>query len=65
MTLEQALSQIKGPDPQAEQGALDRWASVAKPLGSLGLLEENGDRLRLTDRGIDVSNYVMADFLLA
>ncbi len=45
MTLEQALSQIKGPDPQAEQGALDRWASVAKPLGSLGLLEENVTRI--------------------
>lgn len=45
MTLEQALSQIKGPDKQAEQRALDRWASVAKPLGSLGLLEENVTRI--------------------
>lgn len=45
MTLEQALSQIKGADRQAEQEALDRWASVAKPLGSLGLLEENVTRI--------------------
>ena len=30
-----------------------------------GLLIEEGDRLRLTARGMDVSNYVMAQFLLA
>lgn len=28
-----------------------------------GLLASDGDCVRLTDRGIDVSNYVMADFL--
>jgi len=28
------------------------------------LLEIDGDRLKLTERGMDVSNYVMADFLL-
>ena len=29
-----------------------------------GLLAVDRDCVRLTDRGIDVSNYVMADFLL-
>lgn len=29
-----------------------------------GLLEECGDYVRLTERGIDVSNYVMSEFLL-
>ena len=28
-----------------------------------GLLEQNGEWLRLTESGMDVSNYVMADFL--
>lgn len=29
-----------------------------------GLLEQSGDYVRLTERGIDVSNYVMSEFLL-
>lgn len=41
------------------------YGEVIQRHRALGLLEKNGDRLRLTDRGIDVSNYVMADFLLA
>lgn len=45
MTLEEALSQIKGPEKVAEQQCLDRWASIAKPLGSLGLLEHNVTRI--------------------
>ena len=28
-----------------------------------GFMEKNGDRIRLTDKGIDVSNIIMADFL--
>ena len=28
-----------------------------------GFMETNGDRIRLTDKGIDVSNIIMADFL--
>ncbi len=31
---------------------------------AMGLLRRTGDRVSLTDRGIDVSNYVLADFLL-
>lgn len=31
---------------------------------SLGLMERDGDRLRLTERGIDVSNAVFAEFIL-
>ena len=33
-------------------------------LKEQGLLEEKGTRLRLTSRGIDVSNRVLAEFLL-
>ena len=40
MTLEQALKAVKGPDKQAENEARTRWDSLAKPLGSLGLLED-------------------------
>jgi oxygen-independent coproporphyrinogen-3 oxidase len=38
-----------------------------KPLEknmSLGLMEQDGDRYRLTERGIDVSNRVLSEFLL-
>ena len=28
-----------------------------------GFMEKENDRIRLTDRGIDVSNVIMADFL--
>ena len=40
MTLEQALKAVRGPDKQAENEARTRWDSLAKPLGSLGLLED-------------------------
>jgi len=30
----------------------------------IGLMEKSGDFVRLTDRGIDVSNAVMCEFLL-
>lgn len=36
---------------------LQRWARQ-------GMLVEEGDSVRLTDAGIDVSNVVLADFLL-
>ena len=36
---------------------------LAKLIG-LGLLEENGERIRLTKRGIDVSNGVFCEFIL-
>ena len=40
MNLEEALRQITPPDELAGQAAKARWDSIAKPLGSLGLLEE-------------------------
>ena len=29
-----------------------------------GYMETDGDRVWLTDRGIDVSNYILSDFIL-
>ena len=34
-----SICEIKAPDLEAEKSAAERWNSVAKPLGSLGLLE--------------------------
>lgn len=39
------------------------YGKVLEKMRSQGLLEYVGDRIRLTDRGIDVSNHVMAQFL--
>ncbi len=41
----------------------EHYASLFAKLEEQGLLEESGDHVRLTDRGIDVSNYVFAQFL--
>lgn len=38
--LERLINQIKGPDREAERKAELRWSKVAKPLKSLGLLED-------------------------
>lgn len=40
MNLEEQLAQIALPDERAREEAKARWDSIAKPLGSLGLLEE-------------------------
>ena len=40
MILEQALRAIKPADREAYEDAKKRWDSIAKPLGSLGLLEQ-------------------------
>lgn len=40
------------------------YGEVIERLCRQGLLETAGDRLRLTRKGIDVSNYVMSEFLL-
>lgn len=40
MTLEEVLQNIPGADPQAREASLAHWNSLAKPLGSLGALEE-------------------------
>lgn len=43
--------------------AEERFGEVIKKYEALGLLEICGGRLRLTDRGIDVSNTIFADFI--
>ena len=40
MRLERILNEIHGGDAVARQGALDHWNGLAKPLGSLGVLED-------------------------
>ena len=40
-TLSEILSQITGPDEAARTACLARWDGLAKPLGSLGLLESS------------------------
>ncbi len=42
----------------------DVYGEVIDKYLGLGLLEYSGDYLRLTDKGLDVSNTVMAEFLL-
>ena len=40
-----------------------RYGSVLRKYLSLGLMEQEGDRLRLTSKGISVSNTIFADLL--
>lgn len=40
------------------------YAKVLSDMEKKGLLEQDGEFIRLTERGIDVSNYVMSEFLL-
>lgn len=55
------LRKMKGVDwtPYKEQ-----YEKTVKELVKKGLLEEEGDIIRLTELGIDVSNYVLAEFLV-
>ncbi len=39
------------------------YGQITETLVAQGLLENCGERIKLTDRGMDVSNYVMAQFL--
>lgn len=41
-----------------------QYEKIVKKLLGEGLLEESGERIRLTEYGIDVSNYVLSEFLL-
>lgn len=41
----------------------DIYGNVIEDMKKKGLLQEQGDSVRLTERGIDVSNYVMSEFL--
>lgn len=61
MELIERLKGISGPEERAMQAARDHWNGIAKPIGSLGLLEEDiiriagltGDaRVRLGKRGV-------------
>lgn len=49
---------------QFGQDIRDAYGDVIDKYADLGLLEVSGDYLRLTEKGLDVSNTVMADFLL-
>ena len=40
------------------------YGNVIRDMEQKGLLEDGEDFVKLTDRGIDVSNYVMSEFLL-
>ena len=40
------------------------YGNVLLDMKNTGLLEEVDGFVRLTDRGIDVSNYVMSEFIL-
>ncbi len=42
----------------------DIYENVASKLISQGLLERSNEHIKLTKKGIDVSNYVMSEFLL-
>ena len=39
------------------------YGNVSDKLVAQELLEQSGDNVRLTERGIDISNYVMAEFM--
>ena len=45
-------------------GMSDIYGNVLDKWESQGMLIQSGDCVRLTDAGIDVSNIVLADFLL-
>ena len=45
MTLDQVIAGITPADTAAMERAKARWDSIAKPLGSLGALEEAGIRI--------------------
>ena len=40
------------------------YKKVLADMESKQLLEQKGDYVRLTEKGIDISNYVMSEFLL-
>lgn len=42
----------------------DVYPGICDRFLASGLMEQSGDRLCLTNRGLDVSNYIMADFIL-
>jgi cobyrinic acid a,c-diamide synthase len=58
------IADVKRADPSFAESAKKRWASIAKPLGSLGVLEDDVCRIaavQRTDRP-DISNRALAVF---
>ncbi len=48
-----------------KQEVMEVYSKVMTELLGKGLIKEAGDRIYLSDLGIDVSNYVLAEFLLS
>ncbi|MGN0604117.1 MAG: nicotinate-nucleotide--dimethylbenzimidazole phosphoribosyltransferase, partial [Oscillospiraceae bacterium] len=48
------INKITPPDVKAAQAARKRWNSVAKPLGSLGLLESAVEKIAAVQGTADV-----------
>ena len=64
-----SLNRVRGVSRSKFAGEFGRgldevYGNVLRKMYELGLLEETGDLVRLTERGIDVSNMVMCEFLL-
>ena len=45
-------------------GIIENYLELKEELIKEGLVVREGERIRLTDRGIDLSNYAMSQFLL-
>nr|WP_326125605.1 nicotinate-nucleotide--dimethylbenzimidazole phosphoribosyltransferase [uncultured Oscillibacter sp.] len=54
-TLSEILEQITGPDEAARAACLGRWDGLAKPLGSLGLLEGSLARIAAVTGSPDIA----------
>ena len=55
MTLDEVIASIEPADKDVYQRALEKWDTIAKPLGSLGLLEEAVMRICAMERRTDIS----------
>ena len=54
MTIEEIISRIRPSDSLAEEAALSRWDGLAKPLGSLGTLENDITRIAGLTGRVDI-----------
>lgn len=64
------LREMKGINKEAFRNKFGRpleeiYGNVLQNLTQLGLIEESGPSVRLTERGIEISNLVLAEFLLS